>query len=937
MFSRAIRQSGRRVAAISASSRIASTRAPAFTSAIRTYASDAKASPTEVSSILEQRIRGVQEENSLAETGRVLSVGDGIARVHGMNNVQAEELVEFASGVKGMCMNLEAGQVGVVLFGSDRLVKEGETVKRTGEIVDVPVGEALLGRVVDALGNPIDGKGPLKTTEKRRAQLKAPGILPRRSVNQPVQTGLKSVDAMVPIGRGQRELIIGDRQTGKTAVALDAMLNQGRWNKGTDETKKLYCIYVAVGQKRSTVAQLVKTLEENDAMKYTIIVAATASEAAPLQYLAPFSGCSMAIILASVILVLLVVCLSSPLAVCCTMDGVQNTGCIAEESTTCTLVDKMISHHLELDAPEWYINPGFKAVLGNPESAAALSAATPLQFASGLIESLDSGTPPSLDFFMSTPTPKGKFWGVYAVLLTKEGCEPALCIGSGTDALQGCITRLRHYQDKKCNILPRFVRLYYDRGYELAHIGLLCWSPIPPVAMVPRARCRFLSLEGAFTNLFFSAHPNVMDPMWLGVVPWSRDDVLWLPLNSHSPFNEGVDGIKFTEEELLLCEVERKRRAKEHSKKAYAKNAAKMRAQYDLERAQDITAFRLKKSIQAISWVGRNRSKVNQMYRRSKQKALEEQRFHCGACNKAFADSAKLGRHLKTDRHNRMVSGAPPRARAAEYQRRNERLVANKTFYCEWFRDNGKHALIIYDDLTKQAVAYRQMSLLLRRPPGREAYPGDVFYLHSRLLERAAKMNDKLGGGSLTALPVIETQGGDVSAYIPTNVISITDGQIFLEAELFYKGIRPAINVGLSVSRVGSAAQVKAMKQVAGSLKLFLAQYREVAAFAQFGSDLDAATKQTLSRGERLTELLKQKQYSPMAVNEMVPLIYAGVNGLLDSVPVNKILQWEADFLAHLRNNEQELLDQIEREGALSKDLESKLKEVATSFTKSFS
>ncbi|KAF2831007.1 ATP synthase-like protein subunit alpha [Ophiobolus disseminans] len=548
MFSRAIRQSSRRVAAISASGRIASTRAPAFSAARRTYAADAKASPTEVSSILEQRIRGVQEENSLAETGRVLSIGDGIARVHGMNNVQAEELVEFASGVKGMCMNLEAGQVGVVLFGSDRLVKEGETVKRTGEIVDVPVGEALLGRVVDALGNPIDGKGPIKTTEKRRAQLKAPGILPRQSVKEPVQTGLKSVDAMVPIGRGQRELIIGDRQTGKTAVALDAMLNQGRWNKGSDEKKKLYCIYVAVGQKRSTVAQLVKTLEENDAMKYTIIVAATASEAAPLQYIAPFTGCSMG----------------------------------------------------------------------------------------------------------------------------------------------------------------------------------------------------------------------------------------------------------------------------------------------------------------------------------------------------------------------------------------------------EWFRDNGKHALIIYDDLTKQAVAYRQMSLLLRRPPGREAYPGDVFYLHSRLLERAAKMNDKLGGGSLTALPIIETQGGDVSAYIPTNVISITDGQIFLEAELFYKGIRPAINVGLSVSRVGSAAQVKAMKQVAGSLKLFLAQYREVAAFAQFGSDLDAATRQTLSRGERLTELLKQKQYSPMAVNEMVPLIYAGVNGLLDTVPVAKILQWEADFLAHLRSNESEMLETIDREGALSKDLESKLKEVATSFTKSF-
>ncbi|CVK83358.1 probable ATP-1 H+-transporting ATP synthase [Fusarium mangiferae] len=475
MFRNALRQSTRAVGAVSAAGRVAAVRnaAPASINAARFYASDAKATPTEVSSILEQRIRGVQEESGLAETGRVLSVGDGIARVHGMANVQAEELVEFASGVKGMCMNLEAGQVGVVLFGSDRLVKEGETVKRTGEIVDVPVGPEMLGRVVDALGNPIDGKGPINTKEKRRAQLKAPGILPRKSVNEPVQTGLKSIDAMVPIGRGQRELIIGDRQTGKTAVGLDTILNQKRWNDGQDEKKKLYCIYVAVGQKRSTVAQLVKTLEENDAMKYSIVVAATASEAAPLQYLAPFTGAS---------------------------------------------------------------------------------------------------------------------------------------------------------------------------------IG-------------------------------------------------------------------------------------------------------------------------------------------------------------------------------------------------------------------EWFRDNGKHSLVIFDDLSKQAVAYRQMSLLLRRPPGREAYPGDVFYLHSRLLERAAKMNDKLGGGSMTALPVIETQGGDVSAYIPTNVISITDGQIFLEAELFYKGVRPAINVGLSVSRVGSAAQLKAMKQVAGSLKLFLAQYREVAAFAQFGSDLDAATKQTLNRGERLTELLKQRQY----------------------------------------------------------------------------
>ncbi|EWG37685.1 ATP synthase subunit alpha, mitochondrial [Fusarium verticillioides 7600] len=550
MFRNALRQSTRAVGAVSAAGRVAAARnaAPASINAARFYASDAKATPTEVSSILEQRIRGVQEESGLAETGRVLSVGDGIARVHGMANVQAEELVEFASGVKGMCMNLEAGQVGVVLFGSDRLVKEGETVKRTGEIVDVPVGPEMLGRVVDALGNPIDGKGPINTKEKRRAQLKAPGILPRKSVNEPVQTGLKSIDAMVPIGRGQRELIIGDRQTGKTAVGLDTILNQKRWNDGQDEKKKLYCIYVAVGQKRSTVAQLVKTLEENDAMKYSIVVAATASEAAPLQYLAPFTGAS---------------------------------------------------------------------------------------------------------------------------------------------------------------------------------IG-------------------------------------------------------------------------------------------------------------------------------------------------------------------------------------------------------------------EWFRDNGKHSLVIYDDLSKQAVAYRQMSLLLRRPPGREAYPGDVFYLHSRLLERAAKMNDKLGGGSMTALPVIETQGGDVSAYIPTNVISITDGQIFLEAELFYKGIRPAINVGLSVSRVGSAAQVKAMKQVAGSLKLFLAQYREVAAFAQFGSDLDAATKQTLNRGERLTELLKQTQYNPYPVNHMVPLIFAGVNGYLDSVPVNKVLQWEADFIAHLKTNESELLATIDKEGAISKDTEAKLRDVTQSFVKSF-
>ena len=513
----------------------------------RGYA-EAKASPTEVAGILEERIRGAGAEVNMAETGKVLSVGDGVARVYGLRQVQAEELVEFASGVKGMALNLEADVTGAVLFGSDRGVLEGETVKRTGQIVDVPVGEAMLGRVVDALGAPIDGKGPIKTTERRRAQLKAPGILPRQSVNQPMMTGLKSIDAMVPIGRGQRELIIGDRQTGKTAVVLDAILNQKGWNNGTDESKKLYCVYVAIGQKRSTVAQLVQTLEANDALKYSIIVAATASEAAPLQYLAPFAGCA---------------------------------------------------------------------------------------------------------------------------------------------------------------------------------IG-------------------------------------------------------------------------------------------------------------------------------------------------------------------------------------------------------------------EWFRDNGKHAMIVYDDLSKQAVAYRQMSLLLRRPPGREAYPGDVFYLHSRLLERAAKMNDKHGGGSLTALPIIETQGGDVSAYIPTNVISITDGQIFLEAELFFKGVRPAINVGLSVSRVGSAAQIKAMKQVAGSLKLFLAQYREVAAFAQFGSDLDASTKSTLNRGERLQELLKQRQYSPLSVQEQVPLIYAGVRGHLDSIPVNRITEFEQKFLQHLRESEKDLLDTIAKEGQLSDALDKRIADTIKDFVKNF-
>jgi len=502
----------------------------------------------EVSAILEERIMQTSSSVGLEEAGRVLSVGDGIARVYGLKNCQAEEMVEFSSGLKGMALNLEPDNVGVVVFGNDKLIKEGDVVKRTGAIVDVPVGEGLLGRVVDALGNPIDGKGPIDSDQRARVGVKAPGIIPRTSVNEPMLTGIKAVDSLVPIGRGQRELIIGDRQTGKTAIAIDTIINQKRFNDAAEESKKLYCIYVAIGQKRSTVAQLVKKLSDADAMKYTIIVSATASDAAPLQYLSPYSGCAMG----------------------------------------------------------------------------------------------------------------------------------------------------------------------------------------------------------------------------------------------------------------------------------------------------------------------------------------------------------------------------------------------------EYFRDNGKHALIIYDDLSKQAVAYRQMSLLLRRPPGREAYPGDVFYLHSRLLERAAKMSKESGGGSLTALPVIETQAGDVSAYIPTNVISITDGQIFLESELFYKGIRPAINVGLSVSRVGSAAQTKAMKQVAGSMKLELAQYREVAAFAQFGSDLDAATQSLLNRGIRLTELLKQGQYVPMDITEQVATIYAGVRGHLDKLEPGKVTAFEAAFVEHIRSAHTDLLAQISADGKLTEETEGKLKELVIAFVGSF-
>ena len=502
----------------------------------------------EISAILKDQIANFGTEAEVAEVGQVLSVGDGIARVYGLDRVQAGEMVEFPGGIRGMALNLESDNVGIVIFGDDSTIKEGDTVKRTGAIVDVPVGKGLLGRVVDALGNPIDGKGPIESDERRLVEVKAPGIIPRRSVHEPVQTGLKAIDSLIPIGRGQRELIIGDRQTGKTAVAVDTIINQREINAGDDESKKLYCVYVAIGQKRSTVAQIVKQLEENGALEYSIVVAATASEPAPLQFLAPYAGCTMG----------------------------------------------------------------------------------------------------------------------------------------------------------------------------------------------------------------------------------------------------------------------------------------------------------------------------------------------------------------------------------------------------EYFRDNGMHALMIYDDLSKQAVAYRQMSLLLRRPPGREAFPGDVFYLHSRLLERAAKMNADNGAGSLTALPVIETQAGDVSAYIPTNVISITDGQIFLETDLFYSGIRPAVNVGLSVSRVGSAAQIKAMKQVAGTIKLELAQYREMAAFAQFASDLDASTQQLLNRGSRLTELLKQAQFSPLAVEEQVVVIFAGVNGYLDKFPLEAVQRFEHGFLAEIKANHQDILAGIRDSQELGDDLRKKLTEALDAYAAAF-
>ncbi|KAE8822607.1 hypothetical protein HRS9139_09947 [Pyrenophora teres f. teres] len=705
-----------------------------------------------------------------------------------------------------------------------------------------------------------------------------------------------------------------------------------------------------------------------------------------------------------------------------------------------------------LDAPRWWRHPIYDLVFPKPEDFKDTCNTIPLTYASGLSEVLASPTPPSLDYFRSLPSAMPDelhdVWIVYLHIYELQDHRPRVYIGSGTNAELGGGQRLKDYDNPDATTMPRMIQAALKKGFSKTHTTILCSSPIPSAGHVPKARQRYLAMEGVMQMLFFASVYNNYEPEWVDFYPWCREDVEWDPMCSHISFDECARGrFDLPFEELEAYVALNKQIKKENNRLSAARylaenpetTKAKVKARITKSKAEGKHACILcNKALQsAVALKNHNNSQAHKEAVRVANggkpipptaKAIRmssfaatvraEKRHHCIVCDKVYNYNAHLLQHYKSKAHQRAVAAAeankPPhddkentpqqRLYASgsdmintedvdmdhcnlhynadrvhdglsstdsylvdlEHSRDNmespfeytvamdgvhhghhstrsaatagaiRRTVANKHIHDDkentpqqhLFRDNGKHALIIYDDLTKQAVAYRQMSLLLRRPPGREAYPGDVFYLHSRLLERAAKMNDKLGGGSLTALPIIETQGGDVSAYIPTN--------IFLESELFYKGIRPAINVGLSVSRVGSAAQVKAMKQVAGSLKLFLAQYREVAAFAQFGSDLDAATKQTLSRGERLTELLKQKQYSPMAVNEMVPLIYAGINGLLDNVPVNKILQWEADFLAHLKSNESDMLNKIDREGALSKELEAQLREVAQSFTKSF-
>ncbi|KHN85015.1 ATP synthase subunit alpha, mitochondrial [Toxocara canis] len=773
----------------------------ASTSALSTSARQcaAAASGAEVSKILEDRILGQEVTINLEETGKVLSIGDGIARVYGLKNIQAEEMVEFDSGMKGMALNLDVDNVGVVVFGNDRRIREGDIVKRTGAIVDVPVGEALLGRVVDALGNPIDGKGPVKCKERSRVGIKAPGIIPRIGVREPMLTGVKAVDSLVPIGRGQRELIIGDRQTGKTAIAIDTIINQKRFNEGSDEKKKLYCIYVAIGQKRSTVAQIVKRLTDAGAINYTIIVSATASDAAPLQYLAPYSGCAMGEYF---------------------RDHGKHALIIYDDLSKQAVAYRQMS--LLLRRP-----PGREAY---PGDVFYLHSRLLERAAKGMALNLDVDNVGVVVFGNDRRIREGD-------IVKRTGAIVDVPVG---EALLGrVVDALGNPIDGKGPVKCK----------ERSRVG------IKAPGIIPRIGVREPMLTGvkavdSLVPIGRGQRELIIGDRQTGKTAIAIDTII-----NQKRFNEGSD----------------------EKKKLYCIYVA----------------------------IGQKRSTVAQIVKRLTD---------AGAINYTIIVSAT-------------ASDAAPLQYLAPY---------SGCAMGEYFRDHGKHALIIYDDLSKQAVAYRQMSLLLRRPPGREAYPGDVFYLHSRLLERAAKMNESHGGGSLTALPVIETQAGDVSAYIPTNVISITDGQIFLETELFYKGIRPAINVGLSVSRVGSAAQTKAMKQVAGSMKLELAQYREVAAFAQFGSDLDAATQQLLSRGVRLTELLKQGQYVPMAIEEQVAVIYAGVKGHLDKLDPGLITKFEKEFLAHIQQTQQDLLKTIREEGSISPATDNRLKDLVTSFLAGF-
>ncbi len=815
----------------------------------------------EISAILKDQIKNFGQEAEVSEVGQVLSVGDGIARVYGLDNVQAGEMVEFENGTRGMALNLEIDNVGIVIFGSDREIMEGQTVKRTGAIVDVPVGKGLLGRVVDALGNPIDGKGPIQSDERKRVDVRAPGIIPRKSVHEPMATGLKAVDALIPIGRGQRELIIGDRQTGKSAIILDTILNQKPLNAQPDEKIKLYCVYVAVGQKRSTVAQFVKVLEEQGALEYSIIVAATASDPAPMQFLAPFAGCTMGEYFRD--------------------NGMHAVICYDDLSKQAVAYRQM---SLLLRRP-----PGREAYPGDVfylhsrllERAAKMND----ENGSGSLTALPVVETQANDVSAYIPTNVISITDGQIFLETDlfyQGIRPAVNVGlsvsrvgsaAQTKAMKKVAGKIKgelaQYREMAAfaqfgSDLDATTQRLLARGARLTE--LLKQPQFSPLKMEEQVCVIYAGVNG------------YLDPLPVARVRAFESGLLTLLGRGQ---RELIIGDRQTGKSAIILDT--------------ILNQKPLNAQPD---------EKIKLYCVYVA-VGQKRSTVAQFV-----KVLEEQ----GALEYSIIVAAT-------------ASDPAPMQFLAPF--------AGCTMG-EYFRDNGMHAVICYDDLSKQAVAYRQMSLLLRRPPGREAYPGDVFYLHSRLLERAAKMNDENGSGSLTALPVVETQANDVSAYIPTNVISITDGQIFLETDLFYQGIRPAVNVGLSVSRVGSAAQTKAMKKVAGKIKGELAQYREMAAFAQFGSDLDATTQRLLARGARLTELLKQPQFSPLKMEEQVAVIYAGVNGYLDPLPVDRVRAFESGLLTLLHNQHADLLTSIGKSGDLSDADDAKLKGVVDGYAKTF-